>query len=190
MRDRCFNLYTIHGGGESEKSGRLFATIFSMACPNHPTDGCHMKCTTWGITKYSPVFLVYVCKVPIWLECLLWRIWHIPLHDTYEECSVDSSRISLHWRHNGHNSVSNYKPYDCLLNRLFRRRSNIRKHQSSASLAFVRGNHRRPVNSPHIWPVTRKVFPFDDVIMIYLINIPFASTTYRAKYSHCLQSGY
>ena len=36
-----------------------------------------------------------------------------------------------------------------------------RKHQSSAPLAFVRG----PVNSPHKWPVTRKMFPFDDVIM-------------------------
>ena len=41
------------------------------------------------------------------------------------------------------------------------------KHQSSASLAFVWGIHRRPVNSPHKWPVTRKMFPFDDVIMIY-----------------------
>ena len=40
-----------------------------------------------------------------------------------------------------------------------------RKHQSSASLAFVRGIHRRPVNSPHKWPVTRKMSPFDDVIM-------------------------
>ena len=40
-----------------------------------------------------------------------------------------------------------------------------RKHQSSASLAFVRGIHRGPVNSTHKWPVTRKMFPFDDVIM-------------------------
>ena len=40
------------------------------------------------------------------------------------------------------------------------------KHQSSASLAFVRGIHRWPVNSPHKWPVTRKMFPFDDVIVI------------------------
>ena len=40
-----------------------------------------------------------------------------------------------------------------------------RKHQSSASLAFVRGIHRSPVNSPHKWPVTRKMLPFDDVIM-------------------------
>ena len=40
-----------------------------------------------------------------------------------------------------------------------------RKHQSSASLAFVRGIHRRPVNSPPKWLVTRKKFPFNDVIM-------------------------
>ena len=40
-----------------------------------------------------------------------------------------------------------------------------RKHQSSASLAFVWGIHRWPVNSPHKWPVTQKMFPFDDVII-------------------------
>ena len=40
-----------------------------------------------------------------------------------------------------------------------------RKHQNSASLAFVWGIHRWPVNSPHKGPVTRKMFPFDDVIM-------------------------
>ena len=40
-----------------------------------------------------------------------------------------------------------------------------RKHQSSTLLAFVRGIHRSPVISPHKGPVTRKVFPFDDVIM-------------------------
>ena len=43
------------------------------------------------------------------------------------------------------------------------------KHQSSASLAFVWGIHRGPVNSPHKWPVTRKMFPFDDVIMICIM---------------------
>ena len=41
-----------------------------------------------------------------------------------------------------------------------------RKHQSSASLAFVQGIHRGPVNSPYKGPVTRKMFSFDDVIMI------------------------
>ena len=39
------------------------------------------------------------------------------------------------------------------------------EHQSSASLAFVGGIHRGPVNSLHKRPVTRKMFPFDDVIM-------------------------
>ena len=41
-----------------------------------------------------------------------------------------------------------------------------RKHQSSALLAFVREIHRLPVNSPLKGPVTRKMFPFDDVIML------------------------
>ena len=50
-----------------------------------------------------------------------------------------------------------------------------RKHQSSASLAFVRGIHRGPVNSPHKWPVTRKMFPFDDVIM-GLFCLPLAKS--------------
>ena len=39
------------------------------------------------------------------------------------------------------------------------------KHQNSAALAFVGGINRGPVNSPHKWPVTGKMFPFDDVIM-------------------------
>ena len=48
-----------------------------------------------------------------------------------------------------------------------------RKHQSSASLAFVRGIHRGPVNSPHKGPVTREMFPFDYVIMTNLnISLP------------------
>ena len=42
-----------------------------------------------------------------------------------------------------------------------------RNHQSSVSLAFVRGIHRSPVNSPHKRPVTRKMLPFGDVIMYF-----------------------
>ena len=54
-----------------------------------------------------------------------------------------------------------------------------RKHQSSVLLAFVRGIHRRPVNSPHKWPVTRKMFPFDDVIMIWPDSIKPIILTYH-----------
>ena len=42
------------------------------------------------------------------------------------------------------------------------------KHQSSASLAFVRGNSRVTVYSPHKWPVMLKMFISNDVTMIQL----------------------
>ena len=45
---------------------------------------------------------------------------------------------TIQWRHNERDGVPNHQPHDCLLDRLFKRRS--RKHQSSASLAFVREN--------------------------------------------------
>ena len=68
-----------------------------------------------------------------------------------------------HTTTNGCDGVSNHQPRDCLLNRLFRHKS--KRHQSTASLAFVWGIHRGPVNSPHKWPVTQKMFPFDDAII-------------------------
>ena len=63
-----------------------------------------------------------------------------------------------------------------------------RKHQSSASLAFVRGIHRGPVNSPHKWPVTGKMFPFDDVIMWvnrFRTNACFSTIVDTPDCSHC-----
>ena len=67
-----------------------------------------------------------------------------------------------------------------------------RKHQSSASLAFVWGIHRGPVNSPHKWSVTRKMFPFDDVIMYAqkrcnkrVTNCTHVFDKYRYNCSHC-----
>ena len=50
------------------------------------------------------------------------------------------------------------------------------KHPSSASLAFVRGIHRWPVNSPHKWPVTRKMFLLHDAITRYGYTSVFHST--------------
>ena len=65
-----------------------------------------------------------------------------------------------------------------------------RKHQSSASLAFVWGIHRCPVNSPHKRPVTRKMFLFDDVIRddsfdkILLLMIPLMAVALSHDYCH------
>ena len=74
-----------------------------------------------------------------------------------------SECVTLEWRHNGRDSVSNHQlmiVYSTVYSD-----ADQRKPQSSVSLAFVRGIHRGRVNSQHKWPVTRKMFPFDDVIM-------------------------
>ena len=63
---------------------------------------------------------------------------------------------------------------------------NQRKHQSSASLAFVREIHRGPVNFPHKWPVTRKMFPFDDVIMVISLH----KTLKKKHHSLLMGTGY
>ena len=84
----------------------------------------------------------------------MWRMW--PSCRWLEVLPVSKVQGLLQWRHNGVDGVSNHQPHDCLLNRLFC--GDQRKYQSSASLAFL-GN-------PPKWPVTRKMFPFDDVIMV------------------------
>ena len=70
---------------------------------------------------------------------------------------------TLHWRHNDYDGVSSHQPDGCLLNRLFRRRS--KKTSKLRVTGLCVGNSSGPVNSPHKGPVTRKMFPFDDVIM-------------------------
>ena len=65
--------------------------------------------------------------------------------------------------------------------------SDQRKHQSSASLAFVWEIHRWPVNFPHKWPVTRKMFPFDDVIRQHTLSTcvhPLSGTSLRFSRFH------
>ena len=70
---------------------------------------------------------------------------------------------TLRWRHNDHAGVSNHQPNGCLLNRLFGRRS--KKTSKFRVTGLCAWNSPGLVNSPHKGPVTRKMFPFDDVIM-------------------------
>ena len=109
---------------------------------------------------------------------------HQALRKTVYEIDLCYSN-SLQWRHNEHDSVSNHQPHDCLLNRLFGRRS------KKTSKLRVTGNCARtgeftaqqgPVNSPHKWPVTRKVFPFDDVIMWCQSAISYISRCHAAQW--------
>ena len=82
---------------------------------------------------------------------------------------------TLQWRYNEGDGYSNHRRLDCLLNRLFRRRS--KKAPKLCVTSFMRGIHRCPADPPHVHPhppptptnykgpVTRKMFPFDDGIM-------------------------
>ena len=73
---------------------------------------------------------------------------------------------SLLWRHNGRDGASNHELHHCLLNRLsFKKTSKLRV------TGLCGGVHRWPVNSPHKWPVTWKMFPFDYVIMLWQVNM-------------------
>ena len=83
--------------------------------------------------------------------------------DTNNSNPVINIPLTLQWRHNGRDGVSNHQPHDCLLNRLFRHRSN--KNIKAPRHWPLWGIHQRPVNSQHKWLVTRNFFPLDDVIM-------------------------
>ena len=102
-----------------------------------------------GIHDFSPTSFIHII-----LSSRLLHLW----------CPL----ISLHWRHNERNGVLNHQPH------VFFAAADQRKHQSSSPLPFVRGIHRWPLNSPHKWPVTRKMFPFDDVIIYVVVNFLIA----------------
>ena len=84
---------------------------------------------------------------------------------------------ALQWRHNELDGVSDTSltiVYSTVYSA-----TDQRKHQSSAPLAFVRGIHRWPMNSPHKGPVTRKMFLFNDVIMGICGNSMSSSCSYH-----------
>ena len=82
------------------------------------------------------------------------------------EVTLKNMGKTLQWRHNGRDSVSIHQPHDCLLNHWFRRRS--KKTSKLRVTGLCAGNS--PVNSPHKWPVMRKMFSFDDVIVSSIIK--------------------
>ena len=80
--------------------------------------------------------------------------WYFP-HLLYNPSWLPTYLITLQWRHNERDSVSNQQPCDCLFNCLFRRRS---KETSNLRVTGLCAG-----NSTHKGPVTREMFSFDDV---------------------------
>ena len=107
----------------------------------------------------ASIFLMAKQSHPIWLSN------YIPHGNTMNiEIPVSGTEGPLRWRHNDHASVSNHQPHGCLLNRLFRRKS--KKTSKLRVTGLCAGNSPGTGEFPHKWPVTRKMFPFDDVIML------------------------
>ena len=94
-------------------------------------------------------------RMIVWYQSLTW--WKILT-------SFCNAEYPLQWRHNGLDGGSKH----VLLNRLFRRRSKktskLRVTGPCAGKSPVTGEF------PHKWQVTRKMFPFDDVIMYIQCN--------------------
>ena len=119
----------------------------------------------WDIWTFcSSIFYAYIAR----FNGFSWFINPYPSVLFHLPCS--NHIISLQWRHNECDGISNQWCLNCLLN--VWSGTDQRKHQSPVSLAFVRGNHWWPVNSPHKGPVTRKMFPFDVVIMYMIAPMP------------------
>ena len=90
--------------------------------------------------------------------------------------------FALQWRHNDHDIVSNHQPHGCLFNRFFRHRS--KKTSKFRVTGLCVGNSPGPVNSPHKGPVTRRMFPFHDVIVVNVWLQLYKYTTVASLANH------
>ena len=73
-------------------------------------------------------------------------------------------QYSLQWHHNGCDGISNHQPHNCLLDCIFKSRS--KKTSKLRVTGLCVGNSPVTSEFPHKGPVTRKMFTFDDVIML------------------------
>ena len=109
---------------------------------------------------YQTLYIITVNSIGHTFTIDSCQIWDILQRENNERV-----RLSLQWRHNERDGVSNHQPHESIVYSTVYSRRRSKNHQSSAPLVFVRRIHRWPVNSPHKGPVTRKMLPFDDVIM-------------------------
>ena len=135
----AYSMYFLTYWGRDKRTN-IWQTTFSSTFPL-------MKMLGFRLIFHWSLFLTVDNKSGL-VQVRAWRFlmedWKLP---------------TLQWSHNERDGVSTV----CLT---VSSDANQGQYQSSASLVFVRGIHRWPVNSPHKGPITRKMFPFDDVIII------------------------
>ena len=82
-------------------------------------------------TVTHALFFIYIDKYIIYIDGALPNQFHVSTHMRTTFPIIYFSYLTVHlvtvmsllWRHSRRDGVSNHQPHDCLLNRLFRRRS-------------------------------------------------------------------
>ena len=121
------------------------------------------------VARWKAKYGCVLCPYESWYDAVFWfTVTNFSVKFTFHEnfCTAQFQYYALHWRHNDHDGVSNHQPRGCLLSCLFGRRS--KKTSKLRVTGLCAGNSPGPVNSLHKGPVTRKMFPFDDVIMCHV----------------------
>ena len=114
---------------------------------------CNASMTLFKVFNWSPMYFPYT------------NVNHLMREYLGSQWKIMCVFFSLQWRQNGRDSVSNHQPRECLLSRLIRHIS--KKTSKLRVTGLCVGNSPGPMNSPHEGPVARKMFPFDDVIMLW-----------------------
>ena len=149
-RIHCSDAYSSIGKWSSMNTPDNFTQAANLKSSSISFSSLVLATKVSNLSVFPSIWLLYTCTyVCVCGVCVMCS----SLHHRLLQCT-------LQLRNNEHDDVLNHHRLDSLLNNLYRCRY---KNQSSASLVFVSG--RWPVIPPHKAPVTRKVFPFDDVII-------------------------
>ena len=136
---------TVHSDADQRKHQSSASLAFVWGSHRGPVNSPHK----WPVTREMFPFdnVIMTCAVPTIKLEIIFNHW----------------RFTSQWRHDECDGVSNQRHLECLVDRLFRRRS--KKTSQLRVTALCEGNPQVANGFPHKWPVTRKMFPFDDVIM-------------------------
>ena len=134
---------------------------------------------TRGIQEISILYCVVLCWTVLYCTVLNCTVLH---------CSTNSDKHFFHYDDVIMSEMaSQTTSLTIVCSSVYSGADKKKKHQSSASLAFVRGIHRWPVNSPHKAPVARIISQIDDVIMdcSMLFTSQFCVTQLAEYRIHC-----
>ena len=163
LRSPVSPLFIVSSGADERKHQNSGSPAFVSGIHGWPVNSPHKGPVTRKMFQFD------VREIDAYPKCWFRIEYHIMVWD-----GKLPGTILLHVYCNRHyndvimTTIASHQPTGCLLNRLFRRRS--KKTSKLRVTGLCVGNSSGPVNSPHKGPVTRKMFPFADVIMVCLID--------------------